>query len=543
MKYSLRKMTLIISAAILVSLINIGLTYSQTNVSEMPKLVQKDGRFALLVDGAPFFMFGGQSGNSSTWPAMLPNVWKTIESMHANTLEVPIYWEQVEPQPGQYDFSMLQMLLDQARERNKRLVILWFATWKNGSNHYMPEWMKKEARKYPNIIGKDGKPVDSPSPHAQVAMEADAKAFTEVMKYLKQADPQYTVIMVQVQNEPGAWNSVRDYSDAAQKLFKQPVPAALLNAKTLKELNVAGNAKGTWEEVFGKDADEYFHAWSVASYIEYVAAAGKAVNPLPMFVNVALRDPLSNPPASSYESGGATDNVIPIWKVAAPSIDLVAPDIYLRGHERVLKVIDLYTRTDNALMVPEISGASNIYLYKVIEKGIGFSPFGVDRNNRAGVNFTTNETPLGRDYKLLAPMAQQLAQWGYEGKIRSVVEPEDHSDQKIDLGNWEAVLTFGPARRGTPAPENADPRPATGKAMFVKLGENEFLAVASGCRITFNPKGKNEGKAWQYLKVKEGYYENGEFQMLRVLNGDQTDWGGPYIGDEPSLLHITLTVR
>lgn len=543
MKYTLNKMALIISATILVSFINIGLIPAQTKVHEIPKLVQKDGRFALLVDGAPFFMFGGQSSNSSTWPAMLPNVWSTIESMHANTLEIPIYWEQVEPQPGKYDFSMLQMLLDQARERNKRLVILWFATWKNGSNHYMPEWMKKEAKKYPNIMGKDGKPVDSPSPHTQAAMELDAKAFAEVMKYLKQADPQYTVIMVQVQNEPGSWGSVRDYSDAAQKLFKQPVPAALLNAKTLKELNIPTHAKGTWEEVFGKDADEYFHAWSVASYIEYVAAAGKAVNPLPMFVNVALRDPLSNPPASSYESGGATDNVIPIWKVAAPSIDLVAPDIYLRGHERVLKVIDLYTRGDNALMVPEISGASNIYLYKVIEKGIGFSPFGVDRNNRAGVDIVTNETPLGRDYKLLAPLAQELAQWGYEGKIRSVVEPEDHSDQKIDLGSWEAVLTFGPARRGTPAPENAAPRPVAGKALFVKLGENEFLAVATGCRITFNPKGKNEGKAWQYLKVKEGYYKNGEFQMTRVLNGDQTDWGGPYIGDEPSLLHITLTVR
>ncbi|MDH6305455.1 hypothetical protein M2459_001908 [Parabacteroides sp. PF5-5] len=543
MKCSLSKIAQIVCMIIVASFLHVGLVYSQAKVGEIPKLVQKDGRFALLVDGEPFFMFGGQSGNSSTWPAMLPNVWNTIESMNANTLEIPIYWEQVEPQPGKYDFSMVQMLLDQARERNKRLVILWFATWKNGSNHYMPEWMKKDAKKYPNVMNEEGKYVDTPSPHAQATMEADAKAFAEFMKYLKQADPQYTVIMVQVQNEPGSWYSVRDYSPAAEKIFKQPVPAALLNSKTLRELNVPTTAKGNWEEVFGKDADEYFHAWHVASYINYVAAAGKAVYPLPMFVNVALRDPLTNPPATSYESGGATDNVIPIWKVAAPSIDLVAPDIYLRGHERVLKVIDLYTRDDNALMVPEISGASNIYLYKVIEKGIGFSPFGIDRNNRPGVDFKTPETPLGRDYKLLAPLAKQLAQWGYEGKIRSVVEPEDHSDERIDLGNWEAVLTFGPARRGTAAPANAEPRPVTGKAMIVKLGENEFLAVGSNCRFTFNTKGKNAGKDWQYLKVEEGYYENGKFQMQRVLNGDQTDWGGPYIGDEPSLLHITLYTR
>ncbi len=531
----------IISAAIFICFVHTGLANGQTNTTgELPKLVKKDGRHALLVDGAPFFMFGGQSGNSSTWPATMPNVWNTIEAMHANTLEVPIYWEMIEPQPGEYDFSSLQMLLDQARERNKRLVILWFATWKNGSNHYMPEWMKKDSKKYPNVMGKNGKEVDSPSPHARATMELDAKAFVEVMKYLKEKDPQHTVIMVQVQNEPGTWGSVRDYSAATEKLFKQPVPAALLNAKTLRELNIPANAKGTWEEVFGKDADEYFHAWHVASHIDYVAAAGKAVNPLPMMVNVALRDPLTNPPATSYESGGATDNVIPIWKVAAPNIDLVSPDIYLRGHETVLKVIDLYSRDDNPLMVPETSMANSIYLYKVIEKGIGFAPFGIDRSGQDLANY---DTPLSRDYKLLAPLAKELAQWSFEGKIYSVVEPEDHSDGKIDLGNWEAVIAFGPARRGTTSPANDEPRPVTGKAMIVKLGDDEFMAVGTNCRFTFNPKGKNAGKPWQYLKVKEGYYENGAFQLVRVLNGDQTDWGGPYIGDDPSLLHITLTTR
>jgi beta-galactosidase GanA len=236
----------------------------QENATEMPRIVQKDGRFALFVDGAPFFIFGGQSHNSSTWPRMLPRVWSTIESIHANTLEIPIYWEQVEPQPGRFDFSMVQMLLDHARERDVRLVLLWFATWKNGSNHYMPGWMKRDAEKYPNIIGKDGKPVDSPSPHTKAAMEADAKAFTEVMKYLKEADPRHTVILVQVQNEPGSWGSVRDYSKVARQLFEQPVPEALLEPQVLKELNVRADAKGTWKEVFGEDADEYFHAWSVA---------------------------------------------------------------------------------------------------------------------------------------------------------------------------------------------------------------------------------------------------------------------------------------
>lgn len=521
-------------------LLKTGPVFSQENVAEIPKIVQKDGRFALVVDGEPFLMLGGQSGNSSTWPGILPDVWNTIEAVNANTLEVPVYWEQVEPQPGRFDFSMVQLLLDQARERNKRLILLWFATWKNGSNHYMPEWMKLDSKKYPNMVGKDGKQVDSPSPHYKSTMEADAKAFTEVMKYLKNADPQHTVIMVQVENEPGSWYSVRDYSDTAEKLFEQPVPKPLLNPEILKELNVPVDAKGNWNAVFGRNADEYFNAWSVAAFIEYVAAAGKSVYPLPMYVNAALRDPLTNPDASQYESGGPTDNVIAVWKAAAPSIDFVAPDIYLQGDERVLKVIDLYARPDNVLMVPE-TGGNVKYLYKVIEKGVGFAPFGIDSKWPGAAG--DRNAPLAREYKVLGPMMRQLAKWGFEGRIHSVVEPEDHSGQTMNLGNWEAIITFGPGRRFISSNDSTEPKPATGKAMIIRLGENEFIAVATNSRFTFRPIGKNAGKSWQYLKVKEGYYENGEFRLLRELNGDQTDWGGPYIGEDPSILQISLVTR
>jgi len=53
----------------------------------MPRIVASDGRYALLVDGAPFFMLGAQCHNSSAWPATLPKVWAAIDDLHANTLE------------------------------------------------------------------------------------------------------------------------------------------------------------------------------------------------------------------------------------------------------------------------------------------------------------------------------------------------------------------------------------------------------------------------------------------------------------------------
>jgi beta-galactosidase GanA len=542
--FATMKIMRIRTVALLMSLLSFAPVWGQAGAGTMPKIIEKDGRHALLVDGQPFLMLGGQAHNSSGWPGMLPQVWYAIESMHANTLEVPIYWEQIEAQAGKFDFSLVDTLLKQGREHKVHLVLLWFATWKNGSSHYMPEWMKREPSKYPNITGRNGQPVDSPSPHTEAAMEADAKAFAELMGHLKKADPQHTVLMVQVENEPGAWGSVRDYSPVAQKLFEGTVPPELLKPEVLKALNKPVVSGGIWKEVFGNDADEYFHAWSVAHYIGYIAAAGKAVYPLPLYVNAALRDPLGNPSATTYESGGATDNVIPIWKAAAPAIDLVAPDIYLQESERALKVIELYDRPDNTLFVPETGSNEEFvrYFYAVLAHGgIGFSPFGIDDNGQGVKKSETEErlAPVAQEYAMAGPMMRELAKWAFEGKIKAVVEREDHAAQTIDLGSWQAIISFGDSGWRS---EKTNSRPIS-KAMIVQLGENEFVLIGTLCHFTFKPVGVNAGKAWQYLKVEEGHYENGVFKLLRIRNGDETDWGGPRIGAIPVVLHTTLILR
>jgi hypothetical protein len=523
----------------------IGKTFSQTSVGMIPKIVEKDGRYALLVDGSPFFILGGQAHNSSAWPGMLPQLWSAVGEMHANTLEVPIYWEQIEAQQGNFDFSLIDTLLKQSRDHKVHLVLLWFATWKNGSNHYMPEWMKRDAGKYPNITGKNGKPVDSPSPNIVATIEADIKAFAAVMRYLKKMDTRHTVIMIQVENESGSWGSVRDYSNFAQKLFEGPVPSEMLKPELLKALNLPVVSEGSWQKVFGERSDEYFQAWSVARFIGQVAAAGKAEYPLPMYVNAALRDPLSNPSATTYESGGPTDNVIPIWKIAAPAIDLLAPDIYLSGSEKVLKVIELYDRPDNALFVPEISSVPDNakYFYEVLAHGgIGFSPFGIDDNGRGETEAEIKKrlAPFSTEYSVAEPMMSELAKWDFERKIKAVVEREDHADQTIDLGSWQAIVSFGSGNRNVSAQPNTQP---IGKAMIVQLDENKFILIGTLCRITFRPVRNNLDKAWQYLKVEEGRYENGAFKLLRILNGDETDWGGPRFGAAPTVLQTTLIIR
>jgi len=551
----MKKAMALASVVCVVVLSAVTAAWGQAAASSMPQIVEKDGRHALLVDGKPFFMLGGQIHNSSSWPGMLPAVWSAVGAMHANTVEMPIYWEQIEPRQGQFDFTLVDTLLQQARDHHVHVVFLWFATWKNGSDHYLPQWVKLDPTKHPNIVGRNGQPVDSPSPINPAGMELDAKAFAAVMAHLKDADPQHTLLMVQVENETGAWGSVRDYSPAAQKVFEGQVPAELLTPTVLKQLNRPVDAKGTWTEVFGADADEYFQAYSVAHYVGQVAAAGKAVNPLPMYVNAALRDPITNPKASTYESGGPTDNVIPIWKAAAPALDLVAPDIYISDSTKAVKVMDLYTRPDNALMIPEIGSSAEYtrYIYAdLAHGGIGFSPFGIDDNGRgAGAEADAARlAPLAQEYAVLGPMDRELAQWAFDGKIKAIVEKEDHANQTLDLGSWQMTASFGGAggrggRAGATAnPAGAAATPATGRLLVATLGDSEFVLLGTNCRITVAPAGPNKGKAWHFLKVEEGHYDNGTFNLLRIRNGDETDGQGVrFDAGMTAVLHMTLYTR
>ena len=505
----------------------------------LPHLVQKDGRHALIVDGAPFLILGGQCHNSSAWPATMPGVWNAIEAAQANTLEAPVYWEQFEPAPGKFDYTLVDQLLAGAREHKVRLVLLWFATWKNGSSHYLPLWLKQQPELCPLVVGQNGKPVDSPSPHTPALLEADTRAFRALMRHLKETDPQHTTIMVQVENEPGTWNSVRDHSPVAQKLFEAPVPAELL--KALGKTDQAGR---DWTAVFGSDADEFFHAWSVAHFIGQVAAAGKAEYPLPLYCNAALRDPLTNPAATSYESGGPTDNVLGIWKAAAPAIDVLAPDIYLPERAHYLKVLELYSRPDNPLLVPETIGSASVsrYCFSAVARGaIGWSPFGIDRESREmGVSAGPDTEPNGLaiNYRLLGPIMRELAQWNVEGRLQAVVEEKDQPKQMLALGRWQAVIAFGPPTFGYgSAPKgNAEP---IGRALIAQLGENEFVITAYLGRVDFKLADPAAPGQRSFVRVEEGRYEKGVFQRTRILNGDETDWGLNF-GATPMVLHVQL---
>ncbi|MFY8092608.1 MAG: DUF5597 domain-containing protein [Niveispirillum sp.] len=504
----------------------------------LPRMVTQDGRHALLVDGKPFLILGAQVNNSSNYPAALPSVWPAMKEVGANTVQVPIAWEQIEPVEGQFDFRFVDHLLEQARANNVRLIPLWFATWKNNGPNYAPAWVKLNNDRFPRVVEAKGIIRNSLSPHGKETLAADSKAFAALMRHLKKVDPQRTVIMVQVQNEVGTYGAIRDHGSEAQKLFNGPVPAELVKAMKKRS--------GTWAAVFGKDADEFFHAWHIGRFVDQVAMAGQKEYDLPMYVNAALRDPFNEQDPYTYSAGGPTWNVLEIWKAAAPHIDFLAPDIYMDGYAPYTKTLEQYGRPDNALMVAEM-GSKPVYaryLFAVLgRQGIGFSPFGLDYTGYAnaplGAEKITPETlaPFSLAYRAVTPLADLIAERSLKGKVWGGAEPEAVHAEQIALGEapWKAELSYGMGQFGMgDAPGNPTPK---GGAVIIEMAKNEYLVTGVHVRVDFQSTRDGHGRIFD--RVEEGRFIDGAWVMDRVWNGDQTDYG-LNLTDRAQVLRVTL---
>jgi hypothetical protein len=192
------------------------------------------------------------------------------------------------------------------------------------------------------------------------------------MTHLRDHDAANTVIMVQVENETGSYRVPRDYGaqtacspNRSRPLWPAPPAAAAPGPRPLARRPIAISTLGTPR--------------ATSTRLPTQARRSSRCR----CINAALAGPSNLPDPAGVASGGPQQDVLDVWKAAAPAIDLAAPDIYDGKSDNVLVYLDKYNRPDNALMVPEIGNAALFgrYFYAALGRGtIGFAPFGMDRS-------------------------------------------------------------------------------------------------------------------------------------------------------------------
>lgn len=527
--------------------------FSHTSV--IPHLQKKGTATQLIVDGKPFLILGGELGNSSSSSTNYMNsIWPTLEKLNLNTVLAPVYWELVEPQEGKFDFSLVNDLILGARQRDIRLVLLWFGSWKNSMSCYAPAWVKNDFSRFPRARDINNKPVEILSPFSKSNLDADKKAFAELMKFVKKVDgEQHTVIMIQVENEIGMLFSARDYHPVAQKMFSSAVPKELMTYLEKNKKNLmpeflemwekAGSKnKGTWAEVFGNNiaAEEIFMAWYFGKYVEEITAAGKAEYPLPMFVNAALNRPGWLP--GQYPGGGPLPHLMDVWRSAAPSVDILAPDIYFTNFK---KWCALYDRGGNPLFLPEVRyehfsgpesyetacGPKAFYAFGNHD-AMGFSPFFIES--------TTGQVkePITATYEILKQLTPLILENQGTKMMKGFLLDKEHQSDTIQLGGYWIVARHDYTLGWSPNSKD-EKWPITG-GIIICTGEGEYFVAGEGIVLTFPPV--SEKTVVGIETIEEGTFDNGEWKPVRILNGDQSHQGRHLriVTDEPGIQHLKL---
>ena len=535
----------------------------------------------LHVDGRPFLILGGELGNSSAaCDADIEANFDKLRRMGLNTVLVPAYWDLIEPVEGEFDYSLTDKVLEEARRNDLKVIFLWFGAWKNSMSCYAPLWFKQDFEKYPRAYTKEGKPLEIASAFSEEVFRADNKAFRSWLTHVAEADRGYgTVLMVQIENEIGMLEDARDHSEAADAFFNAPVPDELMSylRKNRKDLHPymkekwsenGSKTRGTWTEVFGDDiyTDEIFMAWHYARYVERMALSAREIYDVPLYVNAAMNSRGRKP--GEYPSAGPLAHLIDIWHAGAPTLDFIAPDLYDDGFKDWVAQYHLH---NNPLFIPETKHMQNngVRAFYVLGEhdAIGISPFAIEDGS------AEQGTPFVEGYEKLREMMPLIAEW--QGKDAMWGLLFDQQDKERVIVDGDLTLT---CRHNFTLPW--DPRATDGSiwpeggGIIIRLAEDEYIVAGNGIVVEFattaektlatSQKALGEdgfvaagtgaeasveaAKAWTAERCGIGFCDevrvlpDASFEYVRRMNGDQDHQGRHVrisVGDY-KVLHVKL---
>lgn len=459
----------------------------------------------------PFPILGGELSNSAaTSTADIDEVMPRMKALGLNTVLVPVYWELMEPTEGQFDFTLIDRTIAQARASQLKVILLWFGAWKNSMSCYAPGWFKRDTKRFPRAVTRGGKPLEIASAFSANVLQADNKAFGALMRRIAEQDPQQqTVIMVQIENEIGMLESARDHSPLAEKAFDSVVP------KDVRKVLKIDKAP-TWREVHADDLywDEQFMAYHYACYVEHLAQTARAILlRMPLYVNAAMNSRGRKP--GEYPSAGPLAHLMPIWKLGAPSVDLMAPDIYDTGFK---SWASQYACPENQLFIPESrccenSGVRALYSFGE-HQAVGFSPFAIDQ---ASEKETASVVSAYRLLEQLFCLPSRQPSWGllFDQQDKERIIEDDKDDVVMTCRHYFTLPWDARATDGSTWPE--------GGAMLVKLGRHDYLLAGSGVVVDFKTKSE-KAREQQVVLGEDGFAVAGGQAAGKVTTAKQQAW-------------------
>jgi len=543
------------------------------------------------VQGKPFLPVGGQAHNSTSYVLDdLQISFDAVKKLNGNSIAITICWDKFEPVEGEFDRKYVTDIIDAAREAGLKVALLWFGSWKNGIMSYCPSWVKLNTERFKRVLSSDGTPVHNLSCNCEENVKADAKAFAALCAILREYDgEENTVYAVQVENEAGHFGGARrDFQPAATEAFHAAVPEKIITymqehpGHRLEDYwqRAGGKTSGNWVDVFGRFGAEAFTAYSVASYIDQVAAAGKAEYPeLFLYVNVALDGNRKGEdfeiPGMSYFAGGPVPKVRDIYYAVCDHIDALCPDDYKLETCRHREVLEDYANPDRGwpLYVPE-SGTNAVntahMMYAMADlQCLGYHIFGVESCLDKDGNLRESAEGASRSFQMIKNLAPLILKYRGTDKIHAIYQYTGETSMLLELDNYKCYVSFvglksynwgnlGSDFRHPEVSENFgknvfDYQAEKGRGILIQTGDDEFYLVGHGCHLLFNPYEDEEGtisnlqlnptlqvSTTEYIDVTEGHFdENGEYVVDIVRSGDES-WRGTWATADVGVIRMRL---
>lgn len=181
-------------------------TNKPTDSTVISRMATADGQPYVEYLGEPYLMYGVQmrldwifkDTNADT--AFIEENFAKVKELGFNSVMIPIYWQTIEPEMDNYDFTQLKLYYTYLNKYDLTVQWLWFGTNVCGVG-YIPEYVSKDRDTYKIVTADNGAQGNYMDFSCAATMKREQKALSEMMEWIARNDQDKRCVMIQLNNE------------------------------------------------------------------------------------------------------------------------------------------------------------------------------------------------------------------------------------------------------------------------------------------------------------------------------------------------------